>query len=121
MAVIPLRAAHLKLLGVIAEHLTDRGRLDRIVERRGAAVRVDVRDVARRHVTVGEREPHRARGLRRVRPRGRHVMRVVRVPEPHDFGVDVRAASSGALVLLEHHHGAALSHHETVTAAIEGA
>src|SRR5438132_7526598 len=40
VAVIPLRAAHLKLLGVIAEHLTDRGRLDRIVERRGAAVRV---------------------------------------------------------------------------------
>src|SRR5438874_3466375 len=121
MSVVPLRAAHLELLGVIAEHLADRGRFHRVVQRRGAAVGVDVGDVARRDVTVREREPHRARGLRRVGPRRGHVMRVVRIAETHYLGVDVRAAGLGALVFLEHEHRATLTHHETVATAVEGA
>src|SRR5687768_12619723 len=66
VAVIRLRAADLELLRVIAEHLPDGGGLDGVIQRRRAAVRVHIRHVARRDVTVVQRELHRARGLRGV-------------------------------------------------------
>ena len=105
---------------VITEHLLERERFRRIVERCRAAVGVDVLDISRRDVAVGERALHRSRGLRSVRPRGGHVMRVIRVSISYELGVDMGASGARALQFLEHEDGAALAHHEAIAVAVEG-
>src|SRR6185312_15832182 len=92
MAVISLRSASLHGRGRFAEDLLDRHCLGWIVERRRAAVRIDVSDLGWRHLRVAQRHPHRASGLRSVRQRRRHVMRVVGRAITTDFRVDSRAA-----------------------------
>lgn len=47
--------------------------------------------------------------------RRRHVIGVTRQAVADHFGVDLRAARLGALILLEHHHTRAFAHHEAVT------
>src|SRR5205085_12576928 len=66
VAVVALGAAHLKLGCVVAAYLLQREGLGRIVERRRAAVRVDVGNVGRRDVAVCECTTYRASCLRAV-------------------------------------------------------
>jgi len=63
VAIVALRAADTQPVGVFAEHLLDRQRLRRVVERSRRSVGVDIADLAGRHVGVGERKLHRARRL----------------------------------------------------------
>ena len=106
---------------MIAEHLLDRRRLRGIVERRGRAVGVDVADVGRRDIAVGERELDGAGGLPAVRPRRGHVIGVVGVRVTDDFGIDPGAPRDRAAALLEDEDGGALTHDEAVPARVEGA
>ena len=96
------------------------GDIRRIVERRRAAVGVDVLDIGRRDVAVGERALHRPRSLRSVRSRGGHVMRVIRVSISHELGVDMGTTGTRAFEFLEHEDGATLTHHEAISVAVEG-
>src|SRR5689334_17049695 len=59
VTVVALGAAHLQLTRVVSKDLLERQRLRRIVEGCRAAVGVDVFDVGRRDVAIGERAPHR--------------------------------------------------------------
>ena len=61
--VVALGTAHRSSVGAIAQHLLDGHRLGGVVERRRAAVGVDVPDLVGRNVRVLQREPHRSRGL----------------------------------------------------------
>src|SRR5206468_4901028 len=63
---------------------------------------------------------HRARRLRSVWTRRGHVMRIVRISVTDELRVDVRAAGTGPLILLEHEYGASFAHDEAVAIAIEG-
>src|SRR5205085_3448026 len=105
VSVVALRPAQRNFVGAVTEHLFDRQRLGRVVERGRAAVSVDVIDLVSGDLGILEREPHRARRLRSVRARRRHVIGVVRHAVPEHFGVDRRTAGFGALVFLEDHDG----------------
>src|SRR5581483_9742445 len=58
MAVVALGPADRHLVGPVAEYLLDRDGLRRVVERRRAAMRVDVADLARLQRGIAKREPY---------------------------------------------------------------
>src|ERR1700716_754289 len=105
MAVIALRAAHRQPVGVIAEYLLDRRGLRRVVERRGRGMGVDVTDLVRCDIAVGECELDGAGGLPPVRAWRGHVIRVVRVRVTDDLGIDPGAPRDRAAALLEDEDG----------------
>src|SRR5664279_3752379 len=78
-------------------------------------------EFARSDARILERAAHRARGLRAVRARRRHVIRVVRHPEAGDLAVDLRPTRDRPRPLLEHEHTRALAHHEAVAILVERA
>src|SRR3989440_553917 len=118
--VVTLGTADAEAGGVRAEHLLDGGGLGRVVERRGRPVRVDVADVVRRDVRIGEREPHRPGRLAAVGAGRRHVIGVVGERVARELGVDAGAAGHGPLPLLQHQHRCALPHDEAVAILVEG-
>src|SRR5690348_17040235 len=63
VAIIALRAADGQPVGVLAEHLLDRGRLGRIVEWGRRRMGIDVADLGRADAAVLQSQPHRARRL----------------------------------------------------------
>src|SRR3954465_5977701 len=67
VSVIALGSAQWDLIRAVAEYLLDRGRPGGVVERRRAAVGVDVLDLVWRDVGVRQRQSHRPRRLRAVR------------------------------------------------------
>ena len=83
-------------------------------------MRVDVADVGRCDIAVGERELDGARGLPAVRPRRGHVIRVVGVGVTDDLGIDPGAARDRAAALLEDEDGGAFAHDEAVAARVKG-
>ena len=119
MSVEALGPTHRNPVRVVAEHLLDRRSFAGVVERRRAAVRIHITDLAGRHVCVGEREAHGAGGLRAVGQRRGHVMRVVGRPVTAELGVHGRPSRARAFPLLQHEHHRALSHHESIAIAVE--
>src|ERR1700716_2810187 len=101
VAVIPLSSTHRNPVRAIAQHLLDRHCLGRVVERSRAPVGVDVVDLARGHVRVIERQPHRSRRLRAVWARSRHVVCVIRRAVAGNLGVNRCAPRVRSLVLFE--------------------
>ena len=115
-----LRRRHRRPLRVLfAERLLDHARLRRVAERRRRRVRVDVADVRRLDAGVVERHPHRARRVLARRIGLRHVRRVRRDAVAGELAVDLRAARTRVLELLEHEDRSRLAHHEPVARAIE--
>src|SRR5712671_809277 len=92
VSVVAFGSAHRNSVCAVAQYLLDRERLRRVVERRRAAMRIDVTDLARRNVRIVEGEPHRSRCLRAVGTWSRHMVRVVRRAIAGDLGVDLRAS-----------------------------
>ena len=91
MRVIALGSAHGNALRVIAEHLFDRRRFRAVVELRRAGVGVDVIDLLRRQLRVGQRFAHRANARLAARQRRGHVEGVVVQAVAEHLRVDVCA------------------------------
>ena len=82
-------------LGVVAEDALQRGRLDRVAQRRRSAVRVDVADMVRRDLRILDRREHHAIGAIAFLGRLRDVVRVAGHSVADDFGENLRAAALG--------------------------
>src|SRR6478672_10925886 len=121
VSVVALRAAYRHPVRVVPEHAFDCQRLRGIVERRRAAVRVDIRDLARRDCGIRERQCYGSRRLRAVGKRRGHVVRVVGQPVSEHLAIDGRTAGDGARSLFENQYRRPFSHHEAVAVAVEGA
>src|SRR6266516_342688 len=77
VTVVPFCTAHRNAVRAVAQHLLDRHRLGRVVERRRASASVYVADLASTDIGVFQSEPHRSCRLRAVGARCGHVMGVV--------------------------------------------
>ena len=108
------------LAGGIADHALHRAKLDGVGHGRGA-VGVDVVDVVRRDAGALDRRVHAAERAVAVLGRRRDVEGVARQAVADQFGVDLRAARLGVLVLLEHDDAGPLAHHEAVAVLVVGA
>ena len=110
-----------QLVGVLAEQILDRERLDAIVVRRRRAVRVDVADLLRRDVGLPEGHVHDAHRPAAVLGRRRNVIRVAGHAVADDLGVDSRAARDGRFALFENDHAGPLADDEPIALLVERA
>src|SRR5580700_8666500 len=106
-------------LGRLTERGRDGLRLDDITGRGGGGMRVNVHDLPRVELRVGQ-----AAAEYQAQPLAlglglRDVMRVGRVAHARGDRVDGRAARRRVLLGLQHHHAGALAQHKAVPALVE--
>ena len=92
------------------ERLADGARLDRVIQRRRGAVRLD--HVDRLEARLGECEAHRPQAPTPIRRRRREAPRVERAPDPGD--------ARHAPLTGEHDHPRPFPEHESVPPPVEG-
>src|SRR5690606_40193406 len=96
-----LRRADRELLRVLTERRLDRESLRDVAERRRRAVSVDVADLVRRDLRIGERVLHAEACALALLGRRRDVERIAAHAEADELRVDLRAACPRVLVFLE--------------------
>src|SRR6266550_1758619 len=114
-----LRRRDHELVGVVAEHALDRGRLLAVVRLRRGPMRVDVVDIRWLHSGLVERHLHGARVSFSLGRWRRDVVRVGGRTVADELAIDLRFAGERALALLEDENCGTFRENEAVTIFIE--
>src|ERR1017187_9764075 len=95
MSIVTFCSTHRHSIGMFAENMADRLRLRAVVELRGTGMRIDIIDLLRFELSIGQRVAHCPNARFAGRQRRSHMERVVVQAVAENFGVNTRAARTG--------------------------